>query len=93
MFKWWNEPILPQSKVKWSYPVLFSAFWLVLKYYLQRIFLPAVAALDVLAILFANIALAAVQAVTAKPQTALPEMTEQERAIEQRRRRRKQKNK
>ncbi|MGI6358324.1 MAG: hypothetical protein ACOX2K_06510 [Bacillota bacterium] len=93
MFKWWNETILPNSKVKWSYPVLFSVFWLTLKYYLQRTFVPAAAALDVLAIIFANIALAAVQAMTAKPATAPPEKTEVERAMERKKRQRKQRNK
>lgn len=93
MFKWWNEPILPRSSIKWNYVVGFSVVWLTGKYYLQRTFSPAVASLDALAILFACVALAVLQSTFSKQPPTEPEKTEQEKAMEQKDKQRKQKAK
>ncbi len=93
MFKWWHEPILPKSTVKWSYVVGFSVVWLTTKYYLQRTFNPAVASLDTLSILLGCIVLAVIQSMLAKDRPEAPPKTAQEKAVEQKQKQRKQKTK
>lgn len=93
MFKWWNEPILPRSQVKWSYPVIVAILWVTAKYSINRGLVATEVAMDLLTVLFASIALASFQTLFSRKPPEQPQPTPQAKASQQKAKQRKRKAK